>query len=450
LAKGEPACAARLDREPAQGIVVVVIDALRADHLSCYGFQRPTPNIDAMAGKGVVFEKAYANGSWTKPAIASLFTGLWPSETGTTALTAKAVDGTYRETGIPGGIETLAEALGKKGYQCAGFVSNPNLSAEVGFARGFAVYDERQGRCKELAARCARWFTSLPEGRRFFAYLHFLEPHAPYAVADPLPGKMDGTAATPSIIVPAGVRSYQDFAEWRDAVNLGKRSVSREELEVILSTYDAKIRECDTAIGDLVRALQDAGVFENALVIITADHGENFLEHGTIEHPAWGLYEEQLSIPLVVKFPVSWGVGHRRVKGTAQTIDIPATICGAAGEAFGRGVDLAGYAASGRLPDRMIVCESSSGFMVMGNGTKAQFRNSGDAANIVGLYDVRKGRPQGDNILEKWPSYVSRLTKRVARWKEFVAARRPGNAGMTAGAISEKRREELRAVGYLN
>ncbi len=266
--------------------MLIVIDTLRRDHLGCYGAQRETsPAIDAFAAHAVRFERAYTTAPWTQPAVASMLTGLYPSG-----------HGLKRPGRLSGTIPTLAERLGDAGYATAAVVSHTLLKRRHGFDRGFERWDEspaafpvRDSTSDAVTQAAQLALAALAaDARPFFLLVHYFDPHYEYlrhpdvGFAAPRAGRLDGS---------------QSVAELRAMVPL-----RNDERELLTALYDEEIRHTDAAVGRLLDALAASGRAENALIVLTADHGEEFQERGWIGHTN-SLYDELMRVPLIVRPP---------------------------------------------------------------------------------------------------------------------------------------------------
>ncbi|MEW6270253.1 MAG: sulfatase [Thermodesulfobacteriota bacterium] len=295
-------------------VVLYVVDTLRADHLGCYGYDLPTsPRLDALARDGVLFERVVAQSSWTRPAVASLLTGLDPFAHGATGL----------RQGLPANAPTLAELLAAQGFSTAAFVSNVNVSAPFGFARGFATFvylpeePDRESShvlSDELGAAALRWLEAR-DGRPFFLYLHASDPHAPYTAASELRARFRRGADAAHLL---------DAAELRRKLDRDPSSLSAAEVRELVAAYDAEIAFNDASLGALLDALDREGLRGSTLVVVTADHGEEFRDHGGFNH-GHTLYEELIRVPLVVRLPDGARAGER-VATLARQIDLVPTV----------------------------------------------------------------------------------------------------------------------------
>lgn len=321
-------------REPSRpSVVLLVVDALRPDHLGCYGYGRPTsPEMDRLAARSVRFAEAVSVSSWTKPAVPSLLTSLYPSQHGVWEGSGSNPEGGLESDALGEEAVTGAEVLSAAGYRAAAFVHNAQLRAAFGLAQGFEVYRELEASGTAVVEGALEW---LDRVRRespsvpFFVYLHLLDTHWPY---EPPPEAAAALGAT------AGKRP-DDYA-LREAVNRGVVALGDEELWEIVLRYDAEIRGVDRAVGRLVAGLESRGLFEGSVLVLTSDHGEAFLEHGRLGHGG-DLYEESLRVPLLLKLPGSRDAG-RVVRQRVTTLDVMPTILELAGLRPEAGVSQAG------------------------------------------------------------------------------------------------------------
>ncbi|MDE0885370.1 MAG: sulfatase [Myxococcota bacterium] len=280
-----------------------MIDTLRQDHLGAYGYPRSTsPTIDDLAAESVLFETAYAQASWTRPSVGSLFTGLLPRKHGAVR----------RENALRTDVKTMAELLALAGYRASGFISNPNVLAEFGFDRGFESYidvesvsvDTDAQQLHEAAFRQLARF----DGPQFL-YVHTIDPHVPYEPPEPFASLFEASPIPP----------------------LHDHSMP-ETVSKTMNLYDGEIAYADAALGDFIRELKERGLWGETLFILLSDHGEEFWDHESIQHGTT-LYEEQIRVPLLVRFPGAI-FGGTRVKSPVRVIDILPTLLEQLGEAI--------------------------------------------------------------------------------------------------------------------
>ena len=310
------ACSATPAGRP--NVVLIVIDTVRADRLSGYGYDRPTtPHIDALGERGVRFSNAFSTSSWTLPAHASLFTGLFPIEHGAT----------QERTRLEAGASTLAEILGAHGYATFAASDNPLVGPGTGLDRGFDAFVEtwrgkhgprhpEPDRHANLLA-VTRFLESLEPGRPFFVFVNYIEGHGPYAPPEPQRSRFLAPGTSPE-----AVRS----ALRRDAVGyyLDPASIPPAEFAVLNDLYDGEVARVDALVGALVDALEQSGRLDATLLVITSDHGENIGDHGHFRH-VFSLYGTTVRIPLIVVLPDGQRAGEVRPE-PASLVDLFATL----------------------------------------------------------------------------------------------------------------------------
>ena len=277
-------------------IILIIIDTLRSDHLGCYGYRRSTsPAMDAIAAEGVRFDQAISAASWTTPAVMSMFTSL-PSSL------HQAVLGS---TALPEGMTTLAAELKKGGYQTAAIVVNPYTSSKFGFNRGFDLYDDNSIQLAaglgdldlynnsvsdKVTQYAVKWLkSSRRSDRPFFLHVFYFDPHYDYMPPSPY----DGMFTDPD---------YCGGQDGSKITTLEGKPLSNADKEQILGLYDGEIRFTDDLIKVLIDTLRNMNLLTNTLLVITADHGDEFWEHDGVGHGRT-LYDELLRVPLIIHWP---------------------------------------------------------------------------------------------------------------------------------------------------
>ncbi len=298
-------------------IVLIVVDTLRADHLSCYGYGRPTsPAMCALADDGMLFERAYTTRTSTTPAIASMLTGLYPHRHGVKQL--------YYV--LPPTMTTLAERLRARGWATGGFVSSFVMVQEFsGFGGGFDVYDDDvrtreplrenyERAAGETVEHAITWLRA--HGPHAFLFLHLIEPHGPYTPPSPYLERFALPATGP---LPAAVPPYQRVP--------GLRTVSE-----YVGRYDGEIATADAALGGLFGALRTLGWYAPATIVLVADHGESLGEEDNWFCHGASVNDAEAHVPLIVKFPT--GADAQRPGGRVSTavsvVDVFPTVLHAA------------------------------------------------------------------------------------------------------------------------
>ena len=288
-------------------VVLIVVDTLRADHLGCYGYPRATsPALDALAASGVRFANVRATSSWTAASVASLFTGLYPAVHGLQANDALLAEG----------LTTLAERFAANGYATAGFSANAAfVIPEQGFAQGFDEFHVLHGpplpadsgedkipldpswknfakvaTADVVTDAALAWLGSRSARDPYFLYLHYFDPHAGYFPPPQYRARM-GVPADASLAGPA---------QWDFWIGF-KLGAGHDQLPTLAALYDGEIAFTDAEIGRLLATLRQRGDAA-PIVVVTSDHGEEFAEHGDLQHGS-SLFEEQIRVPLIVAGP---------------------------------------------------------------------------------------------------------------------------------------------------
>lgn len=434
-------------------VLLISIDSLRADHVGCYGYGRDTtPEIDRLARDGVIFKNHVSTTSWTLPAHISLFTGQDISVHGVTT------DGFSLHPAIP----TLAEPLQAAGYQTAAFCSSPYMNPAFGFDRGFDLYHnidteredyvdtvlpseiERDRVHRDITSpRIAELATAWLEenaDRPFFLFLHFWDPHYDY----------DPPAPYDRLFNP-GYRGKIDGKDYihNDRVRPG---MATEDLEEIIALYDGEIAFTDHHLGLVIEKLKKLDLFDRTLIIVTADHGDEFFEHNNKGHRST-LYEEVIRVPLIIRQP-----GEKR---TGQTISPPVGIIDVAPTIL----DLLGLEElkkiSGRSlrplldeeepgSERGLLSELSPAlYALRGPGVKL-LHNAVNGETIVLDLEDDPAETHSDEItsgplFERWQQ---EFETRIRHNRELAEELRGSEAGEEI-RFQKQEKERLRALGYM-
>lgn len=467
----------------APNIILISLDTVRADHLSIYGYARDTsPNLTDFARGATLFTRAISAGNMTLSSHASMFTGTYPTINGAHP-SVRAGLGEPLDSRFP----TLAAILARNGYDTVGVIANFGyLGAAYGLSRGFAYYDARSGdpflgawhdfylreRVRNLLTRFGKAcsFDRLTRtagevnaeaisllrarsnaGRPFFLFLNYMDAHWPYVPPQPydslFPGKLKRRFTS------------TQYHELEVGVLSGSRHVSDEERRHLISQYDGGIAYMDAQFGRFVESLKGLGIFDNALIIVTADHGESFGAHDIIEHGT-SVYEEQVHVPLLVKLPLGCKPLPRVVDGLASGVDVLPTILEAAHIPIPKYVQGQSLLEPGALGSRTVLAESYPNFYTQSLNSRfkalerAVFRGSLKLITAADserqLFDLRADPQETNNL------YAGRVE--VARNLELamtgflvprsVSTDEPSalsaNPQAPAAAI-----EKLKSLGYL-
>ncbi|MCB8950134.1 MAG: sulfatase [Ardenticatenaceae bacterium] len=306
-------------------IILYVLDALRADHLGCFGYEREiTPNMDRLAREGVIFENCFTSTTWTRPVAASLLTGAYPAVHQTRS----------RDNMFSVNLKRLPEMLQASGFETAAFNTMGNIAGEIGFNRGFDHYfdlfrepkliakRQKLNAAKEGLLHTAESEIALPlaedindyllpwlaerREQNTFSFIWSIETHEPYGAPEPF-CRYSGPVRRP------GEGESDDI-----------RSAGPEDRDRLRNLYDDGILYNDHCLGLLIDEIKQLGFYDDTLFIIVGDHGEAFYEHGfyTHGHPP---YDELIHVPLIMKFPGGEFAG-RRTPGLVELIDIVPTV----------------------------------------------------------------------------------------------------------------------------
>lgn len=422
-------------------VVWIVVDSVRADHIASYGYALPvSPSIDGLARDGLVFEQAYATAPWTVPSVASMLTGLHPSQHGLTRL----------GRAMPPRMQSLPGFLQRHGYQTGAVVSHRLIGQRFQFDRGFEEFDEEEAqghrhlstpgvsrRGIEMLRRFAR------DGRPFFLFLHYFDPHyqfrghAAYGYAPPRAGSLAGDESIMAL---------------RD--RLGE--LTPEEVDFLIARYDEEIRYTDEGIGQVLTALEDAGIADQTLVVFTADHGEEFLERNWLGHTRT-LYEELVRVPLVLRGP---GIPRgERVHEPVSLVSLATTIVDRLGFIpadtpfrTSRPLPLAepGFGSVGEAFSEVDYIDTERGLKgahlkAMIAGGYKLIRN--DSTGRLELYDLTRDPAERTNRADAEPERRERMRERLEAHLRAV--------GATASQpldreLSRSELEELEALGYID
>jgi arylsulfatase A-like enzyme len=279
---------------PRPNVILVTLDTLRADHLSCYGYERRTsPQLDRFAAGATRYARARSTAPWTLPSHASLFTGLYPFQHGAHSVKVNPKDsqGRGNAASLASGHTTLAEALRALGYRTGAVVANHGyLARHFRLDQGFEHYDVQREPIGRIVERVESWLERRRDGP-FFLFVNTMDTHRPYNTT-PRPGFLE--REIPRQSGPLLVELYEHV--------LGTAGPAPEKLRTLVDQYDLAIANLDEGLGRLFDRLRELGLFDESLIVITSDHGEYFGEHDLIEHSK-DVYEPALHVPLFVKLP---------------------------------------------------------------------------------------------------------------------------------------------------
>lgn len=442
-----------LASKPPRGLVFVfVFDALRADHLSQYGYTHATsPGLDDLAGVATLFENAYAPSSYTTASTASLFTGLAPLRHGASRQGAR----------LDSAHETFAEVLEQEGYIARGISFNPVVAHATGFTQGFSDFVEREkgspfNLYPDIAQgleRVRNWLDEHPDESQLF-YFQIMNTHGPYLVPE--------SASTTLLGRPPG----PEFQYYRTpmgeilAGEIGRRaSVTPAYVDSAIERYDTAIRYATDQLGEFLAEQSARGRLDEALVIVTADHGDEFFEHGGFSH-GYTLHEEVVRVPLLIKLPGQRT--KRRVAGTVSLMDVLPTLADAVGAPVPANLDgrsllpllMEQPAEPGgprhpgpalhlsvNFPPRLV-----AGGLIEGQHKLIAIEHNYEGAlRELRLYDLESDPGEHENLAAQNPERTQSMLTRLVQHARSQRARAPA----AAAVAPELDRERLRALGYV-
>jgi len=401
-------------------VILVSIDTLRADHLSCHGYERETsPFLDRLAARGLLFERAFSSAPWTLPAHMTMLTGLFPAQHGVVA----------EELALAGDVPLLAERLAGAGYATLGLYRPSWVHARHGFARGFDVFRGHET-VEEASAHALEELDRLDPARPTFLFLHLFDVH-------------NGALADGAHMLYASPPPYQDLflpgAAERlpplppDVLWEGENLLDERGKEAIVALYDGGIRHVDARLEQLFGALEGRGWLANALVIVTSDHGESLAQRGKLTGHG-ELAQEGLHVPLIVVLPDGARAGER-VAELVHLGDIVPTVLQAAG--LGPDARLPGRSLLGALPPERVATGTYLPNEFVVRWPEKLIR--------------RRGGPTVAFDLARDPLELAPRAVKSERYEELLQAAHPPGSPFGAAVpitLSAEDAADLRALGY--
>src|SRR3989338_757223 len=425
-------------KEEPLSVILITIDTLRADHLSCYGYRRNTsPNIDNISKEGVFFQNAVASSSFTPPSMATIFTSKYPSSHGVKHGVFKK-NKVFNQEVLSDSIQTLAEILKENGYATYGFHTNPHLSKEFGFAQGFDFFNQFTFYdALELNSEILRNKDKIKSGGKYFLWVHYFDPHWPYLKRTPWIKKYSSFKSDKE-----DETEYADPPEkFSNAKNLKN---NRELLSYIIARYDSEINFVDRYVGELLQFFKPE---KNTLVIITSDHGEEFFEHDEFTH-GHQLYEESIKVPLIIYAPSKFPAGVK-IREQVGIIDIMPTILDILKIKSRQklsGESLLPLISGNKKEERILYSELARGGK---DSVSARFKNwkyiYDVKENKDELYDLNSDHGERDNIASVNEMIVKDFQSKV---KGLLSS--SGEIKSEEKPVGKNVVESLKSLGYIN
>jgi arylsulfatase A-like enzyme len=304
-------------------LILITIDALRADHVGAYGSRRGlTPHLDAFARRATLYRSVYAPAPWTLPSLGAMFSGRPPAQCGLKTVARQSTAWYVRSAALRPGVPVVAELLQRAGYRTGAETANVFLRPERGLSQGFDAFrneGDAYGPAPDLTradnvTRNALAWLRLNRRRPFFLWVHYLDPHTPYDSPETPPRWRAGYPR-----------------RWQPTLTFGRRTMEsqdsaarRRRCDFCRRMYAEEVRYADRWVGELLAGLKRLGLDRNALIAITADHGEELFDHGGFEH-GHSMHQEVLRVPLLVRWPRGVSA-DREIRQTVSLADLSGTL----------------------------------------------------------------------------------------------------------------------------
>jgi arylsulfatase A-like enzyme len=427
-------------------IILICVDTLRADHVSAFGYPRETtPNIDRMLKReGIGFEAAHSASSWTLPSSVSLMTSLRPD--------VHEVED--REQTLHPDVPTLAGAFSRNRWDSAAFITHIYVSSLFGINSGFDEFHElsidwkfregKQLRANELNQNVFPWLEANRD-KSFFLYLHYFDPHWDY---DP-PAPYNTKFVDPAYVGPAS-GSWQYIQKFVPKTEL----MPDEDLEHVIALYDGEIAFTDHHLGKLFEYLKSLNMWEDTLLVLLADHGEELQDHGSVHHIRT-LYEEVLHVPLIFKLPGGRPKGWpERVRARVSTLDVAPTLLDIAGIDIPKSfqgkslLSLLNYDGPDRIVFARTMRHRSDSMALIDDGKKL-IMPFGRKKAPKELYRLDEDPFERQSVVEDYPMMVEKMSEEIDTLVS-VGAAGLGLPGAGADAeLTDEQKKMLKALGYM-
>ncbi len=424
-------------------VVIVVLDAARADHFGAYGYERDTtPHFDALARESVVFDRAISNASFTVPTVASLFAGQPPAQVGVMEF----------DVILEPEVVTLAESLRAQGYRTAAFTENPLIRPGRGFDQGFDEYrkllDMREvlssdvidlSGSREHIREMATWTDEAAASGPFFLYAHLLRPHSPYRALPEhagrfsRPGRSEFTGGT------------REIKKWTRHAH----KLPRHDLEHLIDLYDENLVSADALLGELVEHLRSAERLDETILLVLSDHGEAFGEHGLLLHGNQ-VHGEDIRIPLLIRFPPSMGIEPGRHGALIQPSHLMPLLLAALSDAEGGGMaegGLEAFLAAGRASEAQwpVISHAYNSISLRDSQYKIILNPGAPRPHRRRLYKVDEDPKELSDLAPKDPARAERMQEAL---HAALAEQRARAVAEPQHDVDEELRANLRALGY--
>lgn len=431
-------------------VVFVLIDALRADKLGCYGFDLPTsPTIDKLAKESLLFEHVHSASPWTAPSFGTLFTGVSPTVHGAGKMLGKHTDAGKSVHGVTvGGIRedlpTLPQLLPDSMYKAA-VINNSFVCKELGFARGFDEFDFKIARLTnyrtaETVTDIAMKWLEKNKNRSFFYFLHYFDPHIQYAP----PKKY-----LPQFAPNKPRRIAYPFTDHSGARS-GSLNLNDAEKDYIRGLYHGEVKFVDDQLARLLAYMDNLSMMDDTWIVLVSDHGEELFEHGSFEH-GHRYEEEVVRVPWIIRAPGGKWQAGRRISQNVSHVDIFATILDMAQikvPAHVEGRTVLPLVTGKQQSDRVSYME----FNLFGGQQCAiydgQYKLIHDLRkDRAFLYDLKNDKGEHQKLDATHPAFEKLNKQLIQKWKELeqASSAKPHNTAQ----LSKESEDALKSLGYI-
>jgi arylsulfatase A-like enzyme len=424
-------------------VILITINALRPDHLKTYGCSvNNAPFLDDFSSNSIVFERAIAQSSWTLPSQISLFTSKYVNS-----------HGVYERNQRLSNTELLLpEILKLYGYNTAAFVGGLDLAKEYGLSKGFDYYfDDTQDRTmnsfKDIVPRAISWLKE-NKNNRFFLFLQGYDVHPPYNKNFPPedPFKSGYKGAFSQIII--DYKFLQNIHDGKISLNGKDVILTAEDIKYIIAQYDKALIYADKQIGNLLRAVSDFDLTDKTIIIITSEHGEELMDHGSFNRFGnQNIYDEVIHVPLFIKSPLK-NLKHKRIKEQVQLIDIMPTILDLLDVPINK--EAQGLSLVPLITGRDIKKDFNQYVYSEASPSKWTIRTKEWKLIYTGgqyeLYDIQKDKLEKNNLVTQNPEIVYNLLQKLLQWRKRTKTFRSPND--TKLELTEDMKQKLKEAGY--
>ena len=425
-------------------IVLISLDTLRADSLSCFGYHRVTsPWMDEFfRDRGVIFSHIEAPSTWTLPSHVGLFLSQFASRHG--------VNTSFQA--IPAKDMTFAEWMADQGYETAAYVDRGFLHSRYGFHQGFHRFDQKGGGFSSIIPRCLEWMDTRDQTSPLFLFLHSYDIHTPYDPPHPFRERFLDENMKPKF-AELTIPNHPVF----QAANKGEIELVEEDIDYCRALYDAQVVYVDHCLKKFFEKIERRRLLENPMVIVFSDHGEGFAEHGLWDH-GWSVYEELTRVPLLIRFPDDRFAGTK-VDRRASLIDIPPTVVDMMGcppPEDWQGVSLLPTIGETGVETERRVYSEIPNLAAMYRSDLKHIHNQGPLMTARGtvrdrieVYDLEEDPGETRNLVHNTSDNATGEVERMTKALDLMIELRKGEGSIESTNLDPEAVRELQALGYL-